>query len=65
MYQAERILVNSSADWGPSDPLAVPQFMFSMRRRGHPDSLVRRVVYDNPLNFFNQSVHFSFKSPDV
>ena len=36
-YGPERILVNSSADWGPSDPLAVPQFMDAMRRRGHPD----------------------------
>ena len=36
IYGPERILVNSSADWGPSDPLAVPQFIFVMRRRGHP-----------------------------
>ena len=55
-----RILVNSSADWGPSDPLAVPQFIFAMRRRGHAESLVRQVVYENPLRFFKQSVNFSF-----
>jgi predicted metal-dependent TIM-barrel fold hydrolase len=60
IYGPERILVNSSADWGPSDPLAVPEFMFVMRRRGHPESVVRQVVYDNPLRFFNQSVNFSF-----
>ena len=60
IYGPERILVNSSADWGPSDPLAVPQFMFAMRRRGHPESLVRRIVYDNPLEFFNQSRNFQF-----
>ena len=64
IYGPERILVNSSADWGPSDPLAVPQFMAAMRRRGHPESLVRQVVYDNPLTFFNQSVHFNFRRPD-
>jgi uncharacterized protein len=64
MYGPERILVNSSADWGPSDPLAVPQFMFAMQRRGHPESLTRRVVYDNPLTFYNQSVHFNFRRPD-
>jgi uncharacterized protein len=64
-YGAERILVNSSADWGPSDPLAVPQFMFVLRRRGHPDSLIRRIVYDNPLRFLNQSVNFTFTPPDA
>ena len=60
IYGPERILVNSSADWGPSDPLAVPQFMYLMRRRDHPESLVRRIVYDNPLEFFNQSRNFQF-----
>jgi predicted metal-dependent TIM-barrel fold hydrolase len=64
IYGPERILLNSSADWGPSDPLAVPQFMAAMRRRGHPESLIRQVVYDNPLTFFNQSVHFNFRRPD-
>jgi hypothetical protein len=64
IYGPDRILVNSSADWGPSDPLAVPQFMFEMRRRGHPESLVRQIVYDNPLRFMGQSRNFSFAPPD-
>jgi predicted metal-dependent TIM-barrel fold hydrolase len=63
IYGAERILVNSSADWGPSDPLAVAQFTFEMRRRGHPESLICRLVYDNPLEFFGQSRNFRFTSP--
>jgi predicted metal-dependent TIM-barrel fold hydrolase len=63
-YGPERILVNSSADWGPSDPLAVPQFMLVMRRRGHAESLIKRVVCDNPLTFMNQSVNFSFAPPE-
>ena len=64
MYGPERILVNSSADWGPSDPLAVPEFMAVMRKRGHADSIIRQVVYDNPLRFFSQSKNFSFCSED-
>ena len=64
LYGPERIMVNSSADWGPSDPMAVPSFMFAMRRRGHPESLVRRMVYDNPLQFMNQSRSFAFTPPD-
>lgn len=58
IYGADRVLVNSSADWGPSDPMAVPALILTMRRRGHPDSLVRRIVYDNPLEFFSQSRNF-------
>ncbi|MBN2024302.1 MAG: TatD family hydrolase [Pirellulales bacterium] len=60
MYGPERLLVNSSADWGPSNPLAVPEFIATMRRRGHPDSLIRRLVYENPLAWFRQSEHFRF-----
>lgn len=60
IYGPERIMVNSSADWGPSDPLAVPEFISVMRRRGHADSLIRRIVFDNPLEFCNQSVNFQF-----
>lgn len=56
----ERILVNSSADWGPSNPFAVPDFMFTMRRRGHDEAAIRRIVYENPLEFMRQSRHFDF-----
>jgi predicted metal-dependent TIM-barrel fold hydrolase len=59
-YGPERIMVNSAGDWGHSDPLAVPEFMFEMRRRGHEESLIHRVVYDNPLAFFAQSARFEF-----
>jgi uncharacterized protein len=64
IYGPERLLVTSSADWGPSDPLAVVNFMFVMRRRGHPESLIRRIVYDNPLKFMSQSRGFRFTVPD-
>lgn len=64
IYGGDRILVNSSADWGPSDPFAVPQFIFEMRRRGHTESLIRKIVYDNPLKFFNQSRNFKFTPPE-
>ncbi len=57
-YGPDRLLVNSAGDWGPSRPTAVPDFIFEMRRRGHSESLIRRVVYDNPVAFFSQSSHF-------
>ena len=61
MYGGERLLVNSAGDWGPSKPTAVPDFIFEMRRRGHSDSLIRKVVYENPLEFFSQSASFVFE----
>jgi uncharacterized protein len=63
IYGPDRILVNSSADWGPSDPLAVPKFIAAMRSRGHAESLIRQIVYDNPLKFFSQSHNFTFTPP--
>ena len=63
IYGPERIMVTSSADWGPSDPLAVVDFMYLMRRRGHSESLIRQIVYENPLTFMNQSRSFNFTPP--
>ena len=64
-YGPERLMVNSAGDWGPSKPTAVPDFIFEMRRRGHPESLIRRVVYENPLTFFSQSRNFQFVSRET
>jgi hypothetical protein len=33
-----------------------------MRRRGQSEATIRRVVHDNPLEFFNQSRNFEFKA---
>ncbi len=64
MYGPERLMVNSAGDWGPSKPTAVPDFILEMRRRGHSESLIRRVVYENPLTFFRQSQNFKFTPRD-
>jgi uncharacterized protein len=65
MYGPDRLLVNSAGDWGPSKPTAVPDFVLEMRRRGHTESLIRRIVYDNPIEFFSQSRNFQFQAPDA
>ena len=54
-YGAERILVNSAADWGISDPLKVPKTLALMRERGVPEADVERVFWKNPVQFFAQS----------
>ncbi len=58
----ERICVASACDWGESRPLAIPEFILEMRRRGHSDALIRRVVYENPIEFLGQSP--KFRLPD-
>ena len=60
LYGTERIMVNSAGDWGHSDPLAVPELMFEMRRRGHDESMIRKVVHENPLAFFSQCARFEY-----
>jgi len=65
MYGTERVMVNSAGDWGHSDPLAVPEFLFEMRRRGHDEATIRRVVYENPLAFFAQCDRFRFTPRDA
>jgi predicted metal-dependent TIM-barrel fold hydrolase len=59
VFGPERICVASACDWGPSVPFAVAHFIREMRRRGHPDTLIRRVVWDNPCEFLGQSPKFS------
>src|ERR1700731_2508481 len=58
MVGTDRILVNSAGDWGKSNPLAVPEFIQEMKRRGHPEDHIRKVVLENPLSFFRQSVRW-------
>jgi predicted metal-dependent TIM-barrel fold hydrolase len=58
VFGAERILVASACDWGPSVPCAVAHFIREMRRRGHPEGLIRRVVWDNACEFLGQSPRF-------
>jgi uncharacterized protein len=54
-YGTGRILVNSAADWGVSDPLKVPKTAAKMREAGIPERDIETVLWDNPLAFFAQS----------
>lgn len=54
-YGPERIMINSAADWGISDPLAVPKTVALMLERGIPEEHVRLVSYGNALAAFGQS----------
>jgi hypothetical protein len=36
----------------------VPELILEMKRRGHPDSVIRKLVYENPLTFWRQSARW-------
>jgi predicted metal-dependent TIM-barrel fold hydrolase len=54
-YGSERIICDSSADWGVSDPLAVPKTARLMLERGIPEETVRLTCYGNALAAYGQS----------
>lgn len=62
-YGDDQIMVNSAGDWGPSQPLAVPDFIQELRKRGHSEAKIKKIVYDNPLQFFRQCGRFQFTEP--
>ncbi len=54
-YGTDRIIVNSAADWGVSDPLKVPKTAAAMREAGIAEADIERVLWRNPVRFFAQS----------
>src|SRR5207253_864466 len=54
-YGSDRIIVNSAADWGISDPLKVPKTITVMRQHGIDELTIQQIVWSNPVAFFSQS----------
>ena len=51
----DRMLVNSAADWGRSDPLKTAKTGVAMLAAGFTDDEVDRVLWRNPVAFYGQS----------
>ena len=64
-YGAERIVINSAADWGISDPLKVPKTIDVMRARGISEEMIQKIVWDNPVAFFAQSGKLDVRGLDA
>ena len=64
-YGAERIIVDSAADWGVSNPLAVPETAKLMLESGIAEAKVRSVTYGNALLAYGQSGRFRQDAPAV
>ena len=60
-YGMEKMVVNSAADWGCSDPLKVPKTGSAMKQSGYSEDDISRVLFDNPINFFAQSDRISIE----
>ncbi|MCE9581582.1 MAG: TatD family hydrolase [Planctomycetes bacterium] len=60
-HGTDRILMNSAADWGVSDPLAVVKAVDLMWQEGFSEAEISKVVWDNPHKFFGQSSHWKLE----
>ncbi|MBX2848095.1 MAG: TatD family hydrolase [Acidiferrobacterales bacterium] len=58
-YGTDKMVVNSAADWGVSDPLKVPKTALAMLESGFTEEQVELVTFNNPINFFAQSGRIS------
>jgi hypothetical protein len=54
-YGPERLIVDSSADWGISNPLSVPETAALMQERGVDPEAIRLVTWQNALDVYAQS----------
>ena len=54
MYGWERMLVNSSADWGPSDPFTLQACVLECRRRGFAEQDLLDIFHNNSCRFLGQ-----------
>lgn len=58
-YGTEKMIVNSAADWGKSDPLKVAKTGTKMLEAGFSEAEVEEVLFNNPIDFFAQSGRIS------
>ncbi len=53
-YGVERMVINSAADWGVSDPLMVPRTATKLEQAGVARARIEQLVWQNPTQFFAQ-----------
>lgn len=54
-YGPNRIIVDSSADWGVSDPLSVPKTAHLMKERGIEQAAIELTCWQNAIDAYAQS----------
>lgn len=63
-FGTDRMLVNSAADWGKSDPLRTRLTADAMLASGFTESDVDRVLWQNPVDFYGQSGRLDMSEVD-
>ncbi|WP_144118884.1 TatD family hydrolase [Catellatospora sichuanensis] len=63
-HGTERMLVNSAADWGRSDPLLTRRTGEAMLAAGFTEDDVDRVLWRNPVEFYGQSGRLDLADAD-
>ena len=61
MYGTDRTLINSSADWGPSDPFTLQECIAQFKKRGRTEAQALEIFYNNPCRFLGQNPKFKHK----
>ncbi|TGL55302.1 hydrolase TatD [Leptospira kemamanensis] len=64
-YGSERIMINSSADWGISDPLAIPKTAALMLEKGISKETIQKVTYTNAIEAFSKSGQLNISDFEV
>jgi predicted metal-dependent TIM-barrel fold hydrolase len=64
-HGTERMLVNSAADWGRSDPLLTRATGEAMLAAGVSDDDVDRVLWRNPVEFYGASGRLDLSDADA
>jgi predicted metal-dependent TIM-barrel fold hydrolase len=54
-FGSERMIVNGSADWGVSDPLSLVKVVEHLRKDGHGEETIQRLVRENASAFYGHS----------
>ena len=60
-HGSDRIMINSAADWGASDPLSVPLTAEKMKSEGCGSNDIEKVTFYNAYEFYKQSPRFTWK----
>lgn len=58
IYGLDKTIVNSSADWGISDPTSLYKVAIYMKEKGFNKDEIDKIVFHNPLAFYRQSKNF-------
>ena len=64
-YGTEKVLVNSAADWGKSDPLKTLRTGEAMLAAGFTEDDVDLVLWRNPVEFYGQSGRLDLSEVDI